>query len=230
MTAPTRIAIIGDGKMGQAIAGLASENGCEVVVMIGEGNNVGGSGITSATLKNADVAIEFTQPDAAVTNIRALIAAGVPVVVGTTGWYDELPAISKEVTEKNSALLWSANFSVGVNIMLQLVRRAGELFSSSDGFRVHMVETHHTQKKDAPSGTAKVLAGALRETLGRDVPIESIRTGNVVGTHEIFFDGKFEQIVLGHVAHDRKVFAEGALRAAKWLAGRKGVYTMADVL
>ena len=162
MTAPTRIAIIGDGRMGQAIAGLASENGCEVVAMIGEGNNVGGSGITPETLKNADVAIEFTQPDAAVTNIRALIAAGVPVVVGTTGWYDELPAISQEVSEKNSALLWSANFSVGVNIMLQLVRRAGELFSGSDAFRVHMVETHHTQKKDAPSGTAKVLAGSLR--------------------------------------------------------------------
>lgn len=230
MTPPVRIAIIGDGKMGQSIAALAPENGCEVVTMIGESANAGGAGITRETLKNADVAIEFTQPDAVVTNIRALIAAGMPVVVGTTGWFEELPAISREVSAKNSALLWSANFSVGVNIMLQLVRQAGELFSGSDAFNVHMVETHHTQKKDAPSGTAKVLSGALRETLGRDIPIESVRTGSVVGTHEIFFDGKFEQIVISHVAHDRKVFADGALRAAKWLAGKKGVFTMADVL
>jgi 4-hydroxy-tetrahydrodipicolinate reductase len=230
MTAPTRIAIIGDGKMGQAIAALAHENGCEVTAMIGESANAGGAGITRETLGNAAVAIEFTQPDAAASNIRALVAAGLPVVVGTTGWYDELPEISREVEAKGSALLWSANFSVGVNVMLQLVRKAGELLEGSDAFKVRMVETHHTQKKDAPSGTAKVLAAALQETLGREIPIESVRTGSVVGTHEIFLDGKFEQIVLSHVAHDRRVFAEGALRAAKWLAGRKGIFTMADVL
>lgn len=230
MTAPTRIAIIGDGKMGQAIAALAQENGCEVTAMIGEDANADGAGITRETLGDAAVAIEFTQPDAAVSNIRALTAAGVPVVVGTTGWYDELPEISREVEAKGSALLWSANFSVGVNVMLQLARKAGELLEGSDAFSVRMVETHHAQKKDAPSGTAKVLAGALQETLGREIPIESVRTGAVVGTHELFFEGKFEQIVLSHVAHDRRVFAEGALRAARWLAGRKGIYTMADVL
>ncbi len=226
----TRIAIIGDGKMGQALAALAPERGCEVVALISEKDNIGGAGITRDTLKNAHVAIEFTQPDAALRNIRACIAAGVPVVAGTTGWYDELPALTREVEQMNGALLWSANFSVGVNVMMQLARRAGELLASSDAFDAHMIETHHSAKKDAPSGTAKVVAAALQETLRREIPITSIRTGSVPGTHELIFDGQFEQIVLTHVARDRRVFAEGALRAARWLAGKKGVFTMADIL
>lgn len=230
MIETTRIAIIGDGKMGKAIAALAGEHDCEVVVMIGEGQNIGGGGITHETLRNAAVVIEFTQPDAAIANIRSCIAAGIPVVVGTTGWYERLPEISKEVGKANSALLWSANFSFGVNVMLQLARKAGELLAGSDAFEASMVETHHAEKKDAPSGTAKVIAGALRETLGRETPISSVRTGTVVGTHELSFEGKFEKITLTHVATDRRVFAEGALRAAKWLAGKKGVFTMADVL
>lgn len=221
MSAPIRIAIIGDGKMGKAISDLAPENGCEVVAMIGEGQKV--------ALDDADVAIEFTQPDAAVGNIRACIAAGIPVVVGTTGWYDQLPAITEEVKRANSALLWSANFSVGVNVMIQLARKAGELLSGSDAFEASMVETHHSEKKDAPSGTAKVVAGALSETLGHQIPISSVRTGTVVGTHELSFEGKFETIKLTHIAHDRRVFAAGALRSAKWLAGKRGVFTMADV-
>lgn len=230
MSAPVRVAIIGDGKMGQAISALAEQGGCQVVALIGEDQNRAGAGLSAKSLENADVAIEFTQPDAAAGNIRSCIAAGVPVVVGTTGWYEALPELSREVTEKNGALLWSANFSVGVNVMLQLARKAGELLAASETFDAHMIETHHSQKKDAPSGTAKVVAAALQETLGRDVPITSVRTGSVPGTHELVFDGKFEQIVLTHVARDRRVFAEGALRAAKWLVGKKGVFTMADVI
>lgn len=226
----TRIAIIGDGKMGQAIAALAPGSGCDVVAIIGEGQNSSETGITKANLANADVAIEFTQPDAALANVRACLKAGVPVVVGTTGWYDHLPRLSEEVKEAGGALLWSANFSVGVNVMLQLARRAGELLEKSDAFDAHIVETHHSEKKDSPSGTARVLGGALEDTLHRQVPVTSIRTGSVPGTHEIVFDGRFEQVVLTHVARDRRVFAEGALRAAKWLAGKNGVFTMADVL
>lgn len=224
MSARTRIAIIGDGKMGKSIAALAPENACEVVAMIGEKQNV------TDALRNADVAIEFTQPDAAVENIRRCISAGVPVVVGTTGWYDQLPELSEEVGNASSALLWSANFSVGVNVVLQLASRAGELLTGNDAFEVKMVETHHAGKKDAPSGTAKVIAAALGKSLGRDVPVESVRIGTVVGTHELSFEGKFETIKLTHVAHDRRVFAEGALRAAKWLKGKRGVFTMADVI
>lgn len=223
MSGKTRIAIIGDGKMGHAIAGLATENDCEVVAMIGETEKV------SDHLDGADVAIEFTQPDAAVANIYACINAGVPVVVGTTGWYDQLADITKHVSDANSGMLWSANFSVGVNLMLRLADRAGELFASKDGFDVKMVETHHAEKKDAPSGTAKVIEEALSKTLGRAVPIESVRTGTVVGTHSISFESNFETITLTHIAHDRRVFAEGALRAAKWLKGKRGVFTMADV-
>lgn len=224
MSAQTRIAIIGDGKMGKAISALAGDNGCEVVAMIGEGQRV------EDALRNAEVAIEFTQPDAAVRNIRACVKAGVPVVVGTTGWYDQLPEVSKEVANANAGLLWSANFSLGVNVMLQLARKAGELLKDRDDFQISMLEIHHAEKKDAPSGTAKVIAGVVREATGREVPISSERRGDVVGTHQLTFDAKFEQIVLTHVAHDRRVFAEGALTAAKWLVGRKGVFTMADVL
>ncbi len=225
-----RIAIIGDGKMGQAIAALAPESGCEVVAMIGEDQNRSAEGITNKSLASADVAIEFTQPEAALGNVRACLKAGIPVVVGTTGWYDQLPALTKEVKKSGGAVLWSANFSIGVNLMLQLARRMGELLEGSDAFDAHIVETHHSEKKDAPSGTARVLGDALDETLGRHVPITSIRTGSVPGTHEIVFDGRFEQVVLSHMARDRRVFAEGALTAAKWLAGKKGVFTMADVL
>ncbi|MBA2687062.1 MAG: dihydrodipicolinate reductase [Gemmatimonadaceae bacterium] len=225
-----RIAIIGDGKMGQAIAALAPGSGCEVVAMIGEGESHSPEGISKTSLANADVAIEFTQPDAALGNVRACLKAGIPVVVGTTGWYDELPALTEEVSRSGGAVLWSANFSVGINVMLRLASRMGELLEGSDAFDAHIVETHHSEKKDAPSGTARVLGEALEKTLNMRVPITSIRTGSVPGTHEIVFDGRFEQIVLSHVARDRKVFAEGALTAAKWLAGKKGVFTMADVL
>lgn len=230
MSGYTRIAIIGDGKMGQAIAALAEENGCEVVALIGEDSNSGGKGITKATLNNAEVAIEFTEPGSALANIRACLAAGIPVVVGTTGWYDQLDKLTEEVGLAKGALLWSANFSLGVNVLVSLVRKAGELLAGTDAFDAHMVETHHAEKKDAPSGTARVLSQALSETLGKSAPITSVRTGSVPGTHEIIFDGKFEQIILTHVARDRRVFAEGALRAAKWLVGRNGVFTMADVL
>lgn len=233
MSTPTRIAIIGDGKMGRAIAALAPENSCEVVAMLGEQDNPGGGGIANGALRGADVAIEFTQPDAAVRNILSCLSAGIPVVVGTTGWYDELPAVARAVAESESALLWSANFSVGVSIMTELARRAGELLAGSDGFNVRLVETHHAEKKDAPSGTAKVLASALGEKLGREVPVTSIRTGNVIGTHELSLDAKFETLAITHTAHDRRVFAHGALLAARWLAGRKGrkgVFTMADVI
>lgn len=226
----TPIAIIGDGKMARAIEALAPEAECEVVACIGEKVNAGGAGINRAALKNAAVAIEFTEPGAAVANIRACLAAGVPVVVGTTGWQDELGTVAAEVKAGGGALLWSANFSMGVGIMIQLASQAGALLANVDAFDAHIVETHHAAKKDAPSGTAKVIAESFSRSLGRNVPITSVRTGSVPGTHEIVIDGEFEQITLTHTTRDRRVFAEGALRAARWLAGRTGVFTMTDVL
>ena len=152
------------------------------------------------------------------------------MVVGTTGWYDALPALSEWVRQQNGALLTAPNFSVGVNVFEQIVERAGELLKGVTGFDVHLVETHHAAKKDAPSGTALKLAGTLEKAIGREVPTTSVRTGQVPGTHQLVFDAPFEQIRLEHEARDRRVFAEGALVAAAWLIGRKGVFTMRDVL
>ena len=224
------IAIIGDGKMGQAIRQLATEKGWNVAAMLGERENASGGGITASSLGNADVAVEFTQPDAAVANVIASLRAGVPVVVGTTGWYDSLAEVTRVATETGTGLLWSPNFSLGVNVLIELARYAGTLMRPLEGFDAHIVETHHSRKKDAPSGTAIAIGKAASDALDRPIPTTSIRTGSVPGTHELIFDGAFEQLTLTHLARDRQVFAEGALQAASWLIGKKGVFTMRDVL
>ena len=227
---PRQLAIIGTGKMGRAVAALAPEMGWNVVVALDARSNARGTGITSQTLRGADVAVEFTEPEAAPANIRACIAAGCPVVAGTTGWYAELPAIRAEVEETAGSLLWAPNFAVGVNLFAELVRYAGTLLAGVEGFDVHVTETHHVTKKDAPSGTASLLRGALTSSLGREVPVTSVRIGSVPGSHDVMLDAPFEQILLRHEARDRRVFAAGALTAAAWLIGRRGVFTMRDVL
>jgi 4-hydroxy-tetrahydrodipicolinate reductase len=224
------VAVIGDGKMGQAIRQLALDKGWKVTALLGERENAGGAGITARSLGNPQVAVEFTQPDAAVGNIIACLKAGVPVVVGTTGWYESLPEVTRLVKESGSALLWAPNFSLGVNVLIELARYAGTMMRSLDGFDAHIVETHHAAKKDAPSGTAMAMGKAASDALDRPIPTTSVRTGSVPGTHELIFDGAFEQLSLTHLARDRRVFAEGALKAADWLIGRKGVFTMRDVL
>jgi 4-hydroxy-tetrahydrodipicolinate reductase len=224
------IAVIGDGKMGQAIRELAQAKGWKVAALIGERESAGGGGITRTTLGNAEVALEFTEPKAAVANITAALRAGVPVVAGTTGWYDQLPTVTKVANEAGTALLWSPNFSLGVNVLIELARYAGTLMQPLKEFDAHIVETHHSKKKDAPSGTAAAVARAGSEGLKRPIPITSVRTGSVPGTHELIFDGLYEQLSLSHVARDRRVFAEGALAAADWLVGKRGVFTMRDVL
>jgi len=224
------IAIIGDGKLGHAIRDLAEAKGWKVAALIGERESAGGSGITRSTLGNADVALEFTEPKAAVKNITAALRAGLPVVAGTTGWYDQLPALTQVANDAGTALLWSPNFSLGVNVMIELARQAGTLMRPLAEFDAHIVETHHSKKKDAPSGSAVAIAKAAGESLKREIPTTSVRTGSVPGTHELIFDGLYEQLSLTHVARDRRVFAEGALAAADWLVGKKGVFTMRDVL
>jgi 4-hydroxy-tetrahydrodipicolinate reductase len=216
--------------MGQAIRQLALEQGWKVTAMLGERESADGSGIDARTLGDADVAVEFTQPDAAVANIAASLRAGVPVVVGTTGWYAALPEVTRIAKETGTALLWSPNFSLGVNILIELARYASTLMRSIESFDAHIVETHHSRKKDAPSGTAIAIGKAASDALDRPIPTTSVRTGSVPGTHELIFDGLFEQLSLTHVARDRRVFAEGALQAAGWLIGKKGVFTMRDVL
>jgi 4-hydroxy-tetrahydrodipicolinate reductase len=216
--------------MGQAIRQLAAEKGWNVAAMLGERESANGRGITASSLGNADVAVEFTQPDAAVANVTATLRAGVPVVVGTTGWYDSLGEVTRIATEAGTGLLWSPNFSLGVNVLIELARYAGTLMRPLEGFDAHIVETHHSRKKDAPSGTAIAIGKAASDALDRPIPTTSVRTGSVPGTHELIFDGAFEQLTLTHLARDRRVFAEGALQAASWLIGKKGVFTMRDVL
>jgi 4-hydroxy-tetrahydrodipicolinate reductase len=225
-----RIAVIGDGKMGKSVAEVAREHGWEVTGILGPGDTRGGKGITASSLGNADVAVEFTEPGAAAANISACLRAKVPIVAGTTGWYEALPEVSRIAQETGTGFLWSPNFSLGVNVFLEVARYAASLIRASEGFDAHIVEIHHTRKKDAPSGTASALAREASAGLARAVPITSVRTGEVPGTHELIFDGPHEQLTVTHVARDRRVFAEGAVRAAGWLVGKSGVFTMKDVL
>jgi len=231
MTAnPLRIAIIGTGLMGDAVGTLAGERGIEVAARLDKDAMAGGSDKLRDTLGSVDVALEFTAPSAAVHDIRVCLDVSCPVVVGTTGWYDDLPAVTADVAACEGSLLWAPNFSIGIAMLTQLARRAGRLTSGIEHFDVHMLETHHRQKRDAPSGTALSLERAIASELGRDVPITSVRTGSVPGTHEVTLDGPFERITLTHEARDRRVFADGALTAAEWLPGRVGVFTMDDVI
>jgi 4-hydroxy-tetrahydrodipicolinate reductase len=223
------IALVGMGKMGRALAALAPERGFRVVAEL-DPARADYAGITRDSLRGARVAIEFTTPQAAPANARACAAAGCPVVVGTTGWYEQLPAVAAEVERAGGAILTSPNFSIGVAVFDRVVAEAARLFAQLGVFDAHLVETHHAAKQDAPSGTAGALAKTVSAALGRAIPVTSIRTGYVPGTHEVVFDAPFEQVRLVHEARDRRVFAEGALVAARWLVGRRGVYTMADVL
>lgn len=230
MTAQRKVALIGTGKMGRVLEELAPQRGWEVVARIGARDNRDGAGITRDTLAGADVAIEFTTPHAAAANVRAAVAASCPIVVGTSGWLAELPALSEWIAKRNGALLAATNFSLGVNAFEQIVALAARLLAGVGGFDAHLIETHHAAKKDAPSGTAITLGAAASRAWPREIPITSVRTGSVPGIHELVFDAPFETVTLTHVARDRRVFAEGALVAAAWLIGRKGVFTMRDVL
>lgn len=225
-----RVAIIGNGKMGRSIAALASERGYDVVTVIDQEANRDGGGITREALAHADVALEFTQPDAAVANVLACVRAATPVVVGTTGWYASLPVAIAEVEARGGALLWAPNFSIGVAVLTAAAELAARALRDVPGFDAHLVESHHAAKKDRPSGTAAALAESVARVSGTTIPITSIRVGHVPGTHELVFDAPFEQLRLTHETRDRRVFADGALRAAEWLRGRKGVFTMRDVL
>lgn len=227
MTTPRlRLAVIGDGKMGRAVASLADAHGFDVVALLGE-TQLAPRGVTRVLLDAADVAIEFTIPAAAAAHVRACVALGVPVVCGTTGWDAERAAVADDVVAAHGALLWAPNFSIGVHLFARLVEEAARLVTSANaGFDAQLVETHHAAKVDAPSGTARMLADRAARALGHALPMTSIRLGSVPGTHELLFDAPFEQITLTHMARDRRVFAAGALAAARWIVGRHGVFTL----
>ncbi|MDI9310702.1 MAG: 4-hydroxy-tetrahydrodipicolinate reductase [Limnohabitans sp.] len=229
-----KIALLGYGKMGKVIERIALERGHEIVLRKS-------SEATFDGLEKADVAIDFSVPDSAVCNISECFTTNIPVVCGTTGWlehYDEMVALCKE---KNGAFIYGSNFSLGVNIFFELNDYLAKMMANLSQYKVSMEEIHHTQKLDAPSGTAISLANGILEnskyeswTLEKanenQVHIEVKRIENIPGTHSIFYDSEVDQIEIKHTAHNREGFALGAVIAAEWLAGKKGIFTMKDVL
>ena len=226
-----RIVIVGDGKMGRSVASLAEVRGHTIHAMIGSSENAGARALTAERLKGADVAVEFTKPDAAVANLERLIDAGVPVVTGTTGWRDQIPRITAHVERRGGALLHAANFSLGVHLFLRAARDLAHRFAAHPEFDAFILEEHHAAKVDAPSGTARELqARASSADPARTFPITSVRAGATPGTHLVAYDGPYERVTLAHVARSREGFAAGALAAAEWLPGHRGIYTVEDML
>ena len=241
------IALIGYGKMGKAIHEIANqkneqlgENKYNIQLIVDIDNR---ATITLEDLQKCDVAIEFTSPHTAIDNIKWCFEAGIPVVVGSTGWLDKLDEIKALASSKNQTILYSPNFSIGVNIFFEMNRQLAKIMNKYDAYDVEMEEIHHTEKKDAPSGTALYDALDVLKFVDRKadwkneqtksentLDIISLREPNVPGTHTVTYNSEIDSIELKHTAHNRKGFAGGAVVAAEWLVGKKGVYTMDDVL
>jgi 4-hydroxy-tetrahydrodipicolinate reductase len=225
------LAIVGCGKMGRLIEQLAPEYGFDVRAKFDGRGNPRGQALSHQTLRGVDVAVEFTSPDAAPDNIRRLAAMGVNSVTGTTGWFGDLPSVREAVTKSGTGLVWAANFSVGVNLFLQAVAHTAALFAKHAEYEAWGWEIHHSAKKDAPSGTLKKLAEEMRaHGFSRPVSLASNRAGAHPGTHEIGFDSPGDTITLRHAARSRDGFARGALRAARWISGKQGVFEFREIL
>ena len=225
-----KIALIGYGKMGHAVEETALQRGHTVVCTV---DNDAEWASKEALLRQAEMAVEFSTPTTAVDNLRRCFALGLPVVSGTTGWDASREAVEKECRAGGHAMLTASNFSIGMNIMFALNRHLAELMRGRDDYSASICETHHIHKLDAPSGTALTLRNQIVECGGRkaeSIPIESIREGEVPGTHTVTYDSEIDTITLTHEAHSRKGLALGAVLAAEWLKGKKGVYTMKDVI
>jgi 4-hydroxy-tetrahydrodipicolinate reductase len=217
-----RIAIVGYGKMGRMVESLAGEYGIEVAACIDQ---------TPESLPPVEAAIEFSTPETAVANIQRFAELKVDAVVGTTGWFDHLPQVRETIAAAGTGLVYGANFSIGVAIFSKLVAEAGRLFAEETEYEAWAWEMHHSMKHDAPSGTLRKLVDDLRRGgYARPIDTASNRAGKAPGTHEIGFDSAADTITLRHTARNREGFARGALRAARWIAGRKGVYEFKETL
>jgi 4-hydroxy-tetrahydrodipicolinate reductase len=226
-----KLALVGYGKMGQLIEQLAPQHGFEVVVRLDEINSPNGAGITPERFSNVDVAIEFSVPEAAPIHLQRLAELKVSTVSGTTGWYAQLPEITRAVNENGTGLVWSPNFSIGVAIFRRLAALAAELMRNETAYGAWAWEIHHDAKKDSPSGTLIQLVDTMRKSgYQRNIDTSSSRAGKHPGTHEIGFDSAADTITLRHVARGREGFAHGALKSAEWILGRKGVFTFEQVL
>jgi 4-hydroxy-tetrahydrodipicolinate reductase len=221
-----KLLLLGAGKTGSLVAEVGLERGHEVEILR-SGDNSNASALTSDRLAPIDSVIDFTTPHCVPENIRACIAAGKNMVVGTTGWYSELESVRKLVEYRGTGFLYGSNFSVGVNLFFDLVRQAAPALQHQ--YSAQIFERHHAQKKDAPSGTAATMQKILQQDSNTEVEITSFREGDVVGMHELVLDSPNETIYLCHDAKARRGFAEGAVRGAEWLAGKKGVFEFKDV-
>lgn len=217
-----KLALVGYGKMGKLIDQLAPEYEFEVIKRVTN---------PSESFGKADVAIEFTNPNAAPVNLQRLAEAKIPAVCGTTGWLQSLPQVSAAVVQNETGLVWSPNFSVGVAVFRRLAGLAADLLKNELEYGAWAWEIHHDTKKDAPSGTLLQLVETMRQHgYGRAIDVSASRAGKHPGTHEIGFDSAADTITLRHAARSREGFARGALKSAAWIIGRKGVYTLDDVL
>lgn len=240
------IAIIGYGNMGKELEQVAAEKKIKVVKIITEAENYQALAINKNNLKNVDVCIEFTNPTAVWDNIEAVANCEKNIVVGTTGWYNKVPDVHKLVKSKKIGLLYCPNFSLGINIFSQIINNASYLFNKFDAYDVMVSEIHHKNKVDSPSGTALTLGNIILQNIKRkneilhetshakikpeQLHITSTRVGSLIGKHTVFFDSDADTIEISHTAKNRRGFALGALLAAEWLIGKKGVFTMKDVM
>ncbi|MEY2704009.1 MAG: hypothetical protein RL407_71 [Bacteroidota bacterium] len=237
-----RILLLGYGKMGKLIGEFAEQRGHVLVAKIDLANQ---DLLQRLHPKDIDVAIEFSQPEAALSNIKWALEKGIPVVSGTTGWLDELPQVEALTRQKNGAFFYASNFSIGVNIFFKVNQYLASLMKETSGYQVSMEEIHHTQKKDAPSGTAITLAQSIihhyaqvkswhkqgeNGTPSDSLPITSIRKDPAPGTHRISYSSPIDTLEISHTAHSREGFATGALQVAEWIMGKKGVLSMDDFL
>lgn len=225
------LAIVGYGKMGRLIEQLAPEFGFSVVLKLDEFNNADFSGITAENFAGVDVAIEFSVPSATVENVKRIAALGVNMVIGTTGWLGEIGRVKAAVERSGVGLVWSPNYSIGVNVFSRLVAEAARLLAAEEDYGAWAWEIHHAAKKDAPSGTLLKLVEEMKKAgYARPVTTASNRAGRHPGTHEIGFDSAADTITLRHTARSREGFARGALKAARWVAGKSGFFEFSDVL
>jgi 4-hydroxy-tetrahydrodipicolinate reductase len=218
--------ILGRGKTGSLVAQVAGERGHELK-LLGAADNAQAAALNAGNLAQVDAVIDFTIPQAVIENIEACVAAGKNMVVGTTGWYGDLERVRKLVEKKQTGFLYGANFSIGINLLFEAAQTAAGILQHQ--YLGHIFERHHAQKKDAPSGTAVTLQKIIRDTSGTEVEITSFREGDVVGMHEVVLESHNDTIYLCHDSKSRRGFAEGAVRAVEWLAGKKGFFDFKDI-
>jgi 4-hydroxy-tetrahydrodipicolinate reductase len=225
-----KLALIGYGAMGQLVAAQAKQAGDEIGCIVRSIESALKPNELGEKVSGHDVVIDFSVGEAVPRNIEACVSAGVPIVEGVTGWKPHEKEIRQMVNERDGTLVYGANFSIGVNVFYRIVDQASKMFSVVEGYAPFIEEAHHSRKRDAPSGTALRLRELMAEHLGSEIPTSSTRAGYIPGTHRVGFDSVADQITLTHVARSRDGFAAGALLAAHWVIGRKGVYEFGDVI